>query len=251
MTTEGLLHCGTIARKADRLRRVAGPVLACVVTTLALSGCSSPPAPVVPEHHRIVIIGDSLSTGYGTSPADAWPNLINNDPAFHQGRPDLINAAQNGSGYVSVGDNNSTFGTQVTEMVTAETRLVVFFGSENDIGVPPAQIGAAASQAFETVKNIAPQAAILVVGPPSYTHNPEPERVQVRDQDRTAALQAGAQFVDPIADGWIMDNAAELIGPDGDHPSTAGQHFLQTQMERLIAPLIPQNPVSAPPTPTR
>lgn len=251
MTKEGPLRCGTVTRKADPRRRVAGAVFAWILTTQALSSCSPAPVPAVTKHHSIVIIGDSLSTGYGTSPADAWPNLINNDPAFHQGRPDLTNAAQNGSGYVSVGDNNSTFGTQVTGMVTAETRLVVFFGSENDIGFPPSEIGAAASQAFTTVKNIAPQAAILVVGPPSYTDNPEPERVEVRDQDKTAALQAGAQFVDPIAQGWIMDNAADLIGPDGDHPTTAGQHFLQTQMEKLIAPLIPQSQTSLPPTSTQ
>lgn len=163
---------------------------------------------------------------------------MENDPAFQQFQATIVNAAQDGSGYVSVGDDGSTFGSQVDGAVTDSTRLVVFFGSENDMSAAPGETEVAAARAFASVKVRAPHADILVIGPPSYTSTPESERLEIRDQDKAAAQHAGANFVDPIDLGWIMDDAENLIGPDGDHPSAAGQQYLQAKMEALIEPLI-------------
>jgi acyl-CoA thioesterase-1 len=214
---------------------------ACLSVLAGLSPCSSDSGPrSAAAQPTVVIIGDSLSTGHGTSPAEAWPNLVENDPGFQQFKATIVNAAHDGSGYVSVGQNGSTFGSQVDTAVTDETRLVLFFGSENDMGTAPGETEAAATRAFASIKSRAPQADILVVGPPSYTSTPEAERLDIRDEDRVAALKAGVDFVDPIDLGWMMDGAADLIGPDGDHPSAAGQQYLQAKMEALIGPRIHQ-----------
>ncbi|GAB3568760.1 SGNH/GDSL hydrolase family protein [Arthrobacter alkaliphilus] len=205
------------------------------------SACSSDAGPRSAGRPTVVIIGDSLSTGHGTSPFDAWPKLVENDPGFRQFNTTIVNAARDGAGYVSVGEDGSTFGSQVDEAVTDGTRLVLFFGSENDMGTSPGETEAAAARAFASVKSRAPQADIVVVGPPSYTSTPEPERLDIRDQDKAAALRAGAEFVDPIDLGWIMNDAPDLIGPDGDHPSAAGQQYLQAKMEALIGPRIQQD----------
>ena len=215
----------------------------CLSVLAVLSACSSDTGPrsahlQVQAQPTVVIIGDSLSTGHGTSPDDAWPYLVENDPGFQQFQATIVNAAHDGSGYVSVGEDGSTFGSQVDTAVTDETRLVLFFGSENDMGAAPGETEGAAARAFASVKARAPHADILVIGPPSYTGTPEPERLDIRDQDKAAALKAGADFVDPIDLGWIMDDASDLIGPDGDHPSAAGQQYLQAKMEALIEPLI-------------
>ena len=212
-----------------------------VAAALVLSACSADtglPSPTATPRTTVVIIGDSLSTGHGTSPVDAWPNLVENDPAFQQYQATIVNAAQDGSGYVSIGNGGSTFGSQVVQSVTSDARLVLFFGSENDMGSPPGQTELAASQAFAAAKEHAPRAAILVVGPPAYRSTPEQERLDIRDEDKAAALKAGAEFVDPIELGWIVDDVANLIGPDGDHPSVAGQHYLQAHMEALMEPMI-------------
>ncbi|ALE07617.1 hypothetical protein AL755_06485 [Arthrobacter sp. ERGS1:01] len=214
---------------------------------LALSGCqgvaaAQPPAlakaPAAP--HKVVVIGDSLSTGFGTTAQDAWPNLINTDPVDIDDQLQLFNASTNGSGYVSIGTGNSTFGSQVKDAVTSDTQLVLFFGSENDMGQAPAAIGAAASAAFAEAKAKSPQAVMLVVGPPSYTDQPESDRLAVRDEVQDAAVAVGAMFVDPIAQGWIMGHVDDLIGPDGDHPSVAGQHYIKAQMEKLIKEALSQ-----------
>ncbi|MFH5877912.1 SGNH/GDSL hydrolase family protein [Arthrobacter sp. NA-172] len=213
----------------------------CLSVLAILSACSSDAGPrssAASGQPTVVIIGDSLSTGHGTSPADAWPKLVENDPAFQPLQANIVNAARDGSGYVSAGDNGSTFGSQVDAAVTDATRVVVFFGSENDMGTASGETELAAAQAFASVKARAPHADIVVVGPPSYTSSPEPGRLDIRDQDKAAALKAGADFVDPIDLGWIMNDAPNLIGPDGDHPSAAGQLYLQAKMEALIEPLI-------------
>lgn len=187
---------------------------------------------------RVAVIGDSLSTGYGTTPDDAWPNLINADGALGSIRPVLVNAARNGSGYLNPGDDGSVFRTQVVDAVDESMRAVIFFGSENDIGSDPAELARAMTETFAQARAKAPAAALIVVGPPAYTDNPEPERLQVRDQVRAAALGAGARFIDPITERWIVGRTDELLGPDGDHPSEAGQHYLKDRMEQLLAPVI-------------
>ncbi|WP_197023090.1 SGNH/GDSL hydrolase family protein [Arthrobacter sp. MA-N2] len=230
----------THTRRGGLLRTtaIAGACLSILATLSACSSDTGPRSTATSSRPTVVIIGDSLSTGHGTSPADAWPTLMENDPAFQQLQATVVNAAKDGSGYVSVGQDGSTFGSQVDTAVTDTTRLVLFFGSENDMGTAPGETEIAASQAFASAKARAPLADIVVVGPPSYTGMPEQERLDIRDQDQAAALRAGADFVDPINLGWIMNDAENLIGPDGDHPSKAGQQYLQAKMESLIEPLL-------------
>ncbi|NUP59547.1 MAG: SGNH/GDSL hydrolase family protein [Pseudarthrobacter sp.] len=192
----------------------------------AASSIAGRPQPAVPSTHpvRVVVVGDSLSTGHGTSPDEAWPALMRKDPlgaGF-----DVFNAAENGSGYLSPGDYNGTFGTQVEDFVTSDTGVVVFFGSENDLGYAAPDIGDAALAAVTRAEELAPAAKIIVVGPPSYTPAPDPALVDISTALKSAAREAGGEFVDPIEEGWISDDFDDLIGPDGDHPTVAGQHYL-------------------------
>lgn len=182
---------------------------------------------------KLVIIGDSLSTGYGTSADDAWPHLLSLDPNI-SAEYDVINASTNGSGYISVGDGESTFSSQIAGSVSADDSMVLFFGSENDMGNDTASVKSAALAAFDEAKTKAPGATLVVVGPPSYTNDPEESRLAVRDGVEQAALEAKVEFIDPIKEGWIMGNADTLIGSDGDHPSQAGQQYLEAKMESIV-----------------
>lgn len=211
--------------RAPRGRVIAAGTLALLLVAAA-SAIAGRPQPVDAVVHptRVVVVGDSLSTGHGTSPGEAWPALMRKDPlgaGF-----EVFNAAENGSGYLSPGDYDGTFGTQVEDFVTPDTGVVVFFGSENDLGYAPPDIGAAALGAITRAEERAPDAKIIVVGPPSYTATPDPALADIGSELRAAARQAGGEFVDPIAEGWISDDVDDLIGPDGDHPTVAGQHYL-------------------------
>lgn len=178
---------------------------------------------------RVVVVGDSLSTGYGTSPALAWPRLLSQQ---EQGRLEVVNASENGDGYLAVGVADGTFGSHAAAAVAADTSMVVFFGSENDIGEDLMQLGAAAVADFESAHHAAPDARIIVVGPTAFTEDPEPERLAVRDVLQTAAAAAGAEFIDPLAGNWLAGSDYE--GPDGDHPSVAGQEQLRNEMTRAL-----------------
>lgn len=181
------------------------------------------------QAERVVVVGDSLSTGYGTSAGLAWPLLLSKG---EQGRLNLVNASENGDGYVSMGTEGGTFGSHAAAAVTPDTSTVVFFGSENDMGEDIASITDAAVTVLGTAHETAPSARIVVVGPTAFTDDPEPERLAIRDALAAAASQAGAEFVDPLADNWLA--STEFEGPDGDHPTIAGQEQLREEMSRVL-----------------
>jgi acyl-CoA thioesterase-1 len=206
----------------------------------APTAAAATPAPTsAAAQDQVVVIGDSLSTGYGTSPDMAWPALLADDSKAGSHPLEVVNASVNGSGYVSAGDGGATFLSEVTGAVSAQTKVVLIFGSENDMGTDSDQLTTAAANTLAAVKAKAPEATVVVVGPPCYTDNPEPARLQVRDQDRTAAQAAGVRYVDPIEEHWIMGHAQTLIGPDGDHPSAEGQRYLQKKMDAILRSVLP------------
>lgn len=205
-------------------RLAAGAVAALLLALTSGSAAQTQPLAAGEPPVRVVVVGDSLSTGHGTSPTQAWPALMRKDPLG--AGLEVVNAAENGSGYLSPGDFDGTFGTEVEDYVTPDTGIVVFFGSENDLGYAPADVGDAALAAMDRAEALAPAAKIIVVGPPSYSTTPDPGLVDISHQLRAAARQAGGEFVDPIAEGWISDDFDDLIGPDGDHPTVLGQHYL-------------------------
>lgn len=214
-------HSVLLQRHPGRLAAAGAVVLLLAVTSGSSAGIRPPAAR---EPIRVVVVGDSLSTGHGTSPQQAWPALMRTDPG--EAGLAVVNAAEDGSGYVSPGDRGGTFDTEVEDFVTPDTGIVVFFGSENDLGYAPADVGDAALAAIDRAQALAPGAKIIVVGPPSYTAEADPGLVDLSRQLRAAARQAGGEFVDPIAEGWISDDVEDLIGPDGDHPTVLGQHYL-------------------------
>ena len=156
-------------RKGGLLTGAALAVAACLMGT-ALSADQGVLAARAPQALRLVVVGDSLSTGYGTSPSWAWPRLLS---AEDPGRVDVVNASENGGGYLAVGDDGGTFGSQAAASVTADTGMVVFFGSENDMGEDPSDVADAAVAALESARSAAPAAKIVVVGPTAFTDEPE------------------------------------------------------------------------------
>lgn len=203
-----------------------------VAAVLVGSGLAAdqPAAPAdASQSLRVVVVGDSLSTGFGTSAGWAWPRLMSEE---ERGRADVVNASENGDGYLAVGEQDGTFGSHVAQAVTSDTSMVVFFGSENDMGEDGTDLADAAVAALEYAKSAAPQARLVVVGPTSYSSDPEPERIAVRDALESAAARERAEFVDPIAEGWLA--GSDFEGPDGVHPTVAGQEHLREEMTRVL-----------------
>ena len=221
-------------------------LVAALSAALVLAGCQVPgshtatPAPTAaspdadPVRQQVVVIGDSLSTGFGTGPQHAWPNLISTSPRDDAPPLEIRNSAQNGSGYLNVGLTGTTFAWQVEQAVTPEADLVMFFGSVNDLHHDPAALEPVLAEIYAAARQRAPQATLLVVGPPAYSALPEARHLAVRDLVKRQALAASARFVDPIAEGWLVEDLNRYVGPDGLHPTVEGNHHLRDKMEPLM-----------------
>lgn len=230
---------------AHRMNR-QGTAAFCLLTlfaALVLTGCQAvgPAKPsststsgLLSPVPRVVVIGDSLSTGFGTGLQHAWPNLIATSPGNDAEPQQIVNAAQNGSGYLNVGFTGTTFAWQVEQEVTPEADLVLFFGSVNDLLHNPADLAPVIAEIYASARQRAPNATILVIGPPAYSTHPEARRLALRDILERAAHSAGARFIDPIAEGWLVGDLERFVGPDGLHLSVEGNHHLRDKMEPLM-----------------
>lgn len=186
----------------------------------------------------VVVLGDSISTGYQTSAEDAWPTRLEQKMSAEGSAIVLINAAENGAGYLAEGDGGETFEQQAASSVPSQATLVVVYGSENDMGADLSQISGQVAKTAAVVKQKSPHATLLFVGPAAYSSEVDPELLTIRDQIKQGAQEVGAKFVDPIAERWIMDDKADLIGPDEDHPTVEGHIYLEQKFETLIKPLL-------------
>jgi lysophospholipase L1-like esterase len=204
-------------------------------TAQAAAGTSVPASESGDTTVRVVVIGDSLSTGLGTSPEQAWPELLQSARLSNQRPVQVTNASENGSGYLVPGDDGDTFSMEVQEAVSPDTDVVVFFGSDNDAGARPGELMDAAVLAFAAASSVAPNAVLVAVGPLSGSEETDPALADVRDIEASAAQYMGMDFIDPIAEQWLNGRADVLLGPDGEHPSAEGQEFLRDMMQRILS----------------
>lgn len=234
---------------ATSRRRLLGAGLAVVVAG-GVSGCSLlQPTPEEPEDRcaaaggSITFIGDSLTNGTSndSGASHRFPSLV--------ARELLVTArvlASNGSGYVAVGPATDArdFPGQA-DLVKADTNIVVIFGSRNDMSVdedPSAAITENARRTYDRVRENAPGVHVVVIGPPWINDDPSEEILQVRDAVRTAAEDAGLDWVDPLEEGWFAEQDQLLpdgrhrgIAEDRIHPNDEGHAYLAQRILPIIA----------------
>jgi acyl-CoA thioesterase-1 len=148
----------------------------------------------------------------------------------------ITNVAQNGAGYVAASDTGGVFLDLVNRVVDARSRVVLIFGSDNDIGQP--DIAAAMSGTLERIKTLAPQAMLIVAGPLATPADPAPQLTGIRDALQASAQQVGGRFVDPLALKWFQGQDSNYIGPDGEHPNVAGEQYLADRMAEVLTPVL-------------
>jgi len=213
-------------------RAAAATVIVVAGAVPAVSGAPSGQA-AAPTH--IAVIGDSYTAGTtegGNGPRSwteqAWKLLARRGVAI---QADV--AAEGGAGYGQPGKHGSVFQDLTARAVHRNDVLVVFFGSRNDQPVNPSQFPELAAGTLHLARFVAPDARVLVIGPPWPTATPPPAVLTIRNSLRSQAAAIGATFVDPIDAGWFVGRP-DLIGHDGVHPTDAGHLY----MAEKIAPLI-------------
>lgn len=210
--------------------------LIAVICLLALAGCTKEPPPYEPRYTtpppeaplaQVALIGDSY--------ANQLQFPLNREAAINTAHAAVNVRPVGGSGYVNRGYRNAVFGDAVPDVVKPDTRMVVFFGSGNDADEDPQAVAEAARAAYSRAHEIAPQARLVVIGF-AWVRGGDvaPNWLALRDALRSEADDAGAVFVDPIAEQWFV-GMPQLIGPDKIHPNQTGDQYLADKIAPIIA----------------
>ncbi|GAA3705154.1 SGNH/GDSL hydrolase family protein [Arthrobacter ginkgonis] len=186
----------------------------------------SEPAPDLPD---IAVVGDSYTGGSGMDSGKdyRWPALVSEALDIP-----VTLRTEGGTGYVKTSEGGVNLVVRAGEVPDAD--LVVFFGSRNDDAGYDAVLEGA-MEAFAAAEDAAPDAELLVIGPPWVDGNPPATVRASRDAVKAAAKEVGATFVDPLSRGWFAEGKKGLIGSDGVHPTDAGHEYLAEKIEPLIS----------------
>jgi acyl-CoA thioesterase-1 len=138
---------------------------ALLLGAIALSGCTTvssvPGVAVGPavkgkDHPTVAVIGDSIESGTGLRPAEAWPALVAVDRRW-----ELENYSVPGAGFVAQGGDEQDFGAQVDQAIALRADVVLIGASDNDLGRDVSAVSAAMTAALERLRTALPHARIL------------------------------------------------------------------------------------------
>jgi len=172
----------------------------------------------------LVVIGDSYSEGVDNTVV--WPQLLAEKRGYR-----LVNMSIGGTGYLN-GAFATTFGDRIKSADIERPRIIIFAGSRNDILFAPAEVRAAAREAFTAAQDRFPDARIVAVGPIWDSTTPADEVRAINAAVAQAADASGVEFVDALEADWLADRS--LIHADGIHATDAGQQALSDGVEEAI-----------------
>lgn len=217
------------------------------LSVLAFAHTRTVSSPCEPGEQLVAFVGDSYTSGAGTDSGETsrYPALV----GASLGVPVQVRGF-NGSGYVARGPKpyDTTF-PEAARQVDPEARLVVVFGSRNDaasddVDITSRQIRTKVAETVAEIRQRAPRAQIVLIGPPWINNKPPARIEQARDAVRAAADDAGVPFVDPLEAGWfaeedeIEDGKSRLIADDHIHPNDEGHRYLAQKIGAVVRPYL-------------
>ena len=214
----------------NRTAPVSSPAGGAEATTSVSPGTSSAPSTSSAAAVRILAIGDSYTGG---SPQEeqieaGWPTLL------EQRMPELeIDvAATEDAGYVTTA-GEQTLSELVADADLTGVDVVILFGSRFDAPGIADQVGTTARDVFAAIRQEAPEATLLVIGPAWPDAVPPAGVRNNRDVIEAAAQAASVPFVDPLRQGWLS-RAPDAIGEDGIHLTDAGHTLLADRIQPIV-----------------
>ncbi len=215
------------------LAAVALALTTLIAATLALSGCTATPAAalgtVVPGAGDpiVAVVGDSIESGFGLQPEEAWPVLVAVDRRWR-----LENLSEAGAGFTATGDDGTDFGAQVDRAIALRADVVLIGASDNDLGADSAAVAAAMRAQVARLREALPHA--LLVGFTALSGE--------AGDDQLAPLDGALRSAVTAADGRWLDlgqpyrGVEGLVQDDGEHPTPAGQRAIASAvLSRLDA----------------
>jgi acyl-CoA thioesterase-1 len=208
------------------LAAAATVMTAALLALTALSGCAAASAAsnavttaasTSPTAEHVVVIGDSIESGLGLEPAEAWPALL---ASAHGWR--LDNLSEPGAGFVAPGPDGDNFSAQVDRAIALKPQLVFIGASDNDLDSDGAQVAAAMRQAVQRLSAALPGTRLIAFNALSGAAGDD-ELSGVNTSLQQAVLAAGGTWLDL---GQPYRGQAGLVQDDGEHPTLPGQQAI-------------------------
>jgi len=208
-------------------RRIRGiPIVALALAlALALTGVAGAvAAAATPSTARTVVaIGDSIMDGHGLAERQSWPEVVARDNGWT-----ITDLAADGDGFVTKGDDGTTFADQVEEAIRLHPSTIVLAGSSNDLGVAESTVESAIRSAVARLHAALPGATIVAVSPVWNEKSWPAQLTRIEAAVRDAVRAVGGTaltFADPLR------GHPELMQSDDVHPTAAGQLAIATVVE--------------------
>ena len=194
-------------------------------------------APTIPVPMPLaVFIGDSYTQGAGGGGV-RWPSLVGEARGW-----DVDNLGLGGTGYIKTSDVYGcgrpycgSYGEAIDEIIGSPTYIVVS-GGRNDIGLPTADIAAAADALFGELRDRYPNATIFALAPWFDDDAPPSQAGEVSQAIQAAAIDNEVLFLDS---GQPLFDRTDLISADGVHPNAAGYEALAAAVNAALDPHLP------------
>jgi lysophospholipase L1-like esterase len=189
----------------------------------------APAALTLPEHAKVLVIGDSWSYGQAADvPTDGYAYVLGRELGW-----DVTVDGIRGSGYLRPGLDGGSFGERIAALDPAlRPDLVIVQGSINDRGRYPKGYRGAVTNAWDDLARIYPEAHVIVLGPAPQVLPVEKKTAEMDHDLAELAAARGWTYLSPIREGWITPvNYFDVIDTGAkDHPSTAGHAYLAQRL---------------------
>src|SRR5438445_12015129 len=205
------------------------PVALCSVVSIlcAQSACA---APVSSQMKTILVLGDSLSAGFGLKSSEAYPALLAKKLRAAVLNFQLTNASQTGG---------TTEGGLERLPAHLKRKIDIFILELgiNDAfrGVTVDQIQNNLQQMIDKVKARNPDVRVLIAGMQLPNYAADDYVFAFGKMFGELAAKNGGSLVPYLLDGVAGDPSLNL--PDGIHPNAAGQKILAENVWRILEPV--------------
>ncbi|TXR56279.1 SGNH/GDSL hydrolase family protein [Quadrisphaera setariae] len=204
------------------------------LTATTPTSTTAGPEASVPGGAPVAFVGDGLDPA---GAANDWSALAAS-ALTGAGAPVARSvAAADGAGWASRSADGRTFADLLDQVTGDQTRVIVLLGSRNDLA-NPAAVGPGAQQAIRVAKAKAPQAQVVVVGPPALGDEGSAALTATRRALSAATAEAGVIYLDPAATGSELTSAATTTSDGSVRLTTTGQVELADQVLPVLQRLL-------------
>jgi acyl-CoA thioesterase I len=195
----------------------------------------TPPAvaPVTDSGGReILLIGTSLTAGYGLDPSQAWPALVQRKIDSAGWRFRVVDAGVSGE---SSGDARHRLGWLLSQ--GTPSIIMVETGANDALrGQPPDSVRANLDAMLDRIAQLDPRPVVVVAGMEALPNLGEAYRERFRAVFPAAARAHGAVYMPFLLTG--VAGIDSLNQSDGLHPNAAGSRRVADNVWRTLRPIL-------------